>query len=97
MVALAGSRVFWTYFGGPFKSLNLRRSCQDPLKGRDFFLLRNWRATMPKVARISPSVSRTSSSSNSDSAQFISVALFSGIGLLISLVAVLAGIKGYWF
>jgi hypothetical protein len=52
---------------------------------------------MPKAARISPSVSRTLPSTNSDSAQFISVALFSGIGLLISLVAVLAGIDGYWF
>jgi hypothetical protein len=52
---------------------------------------------MPKTARILPTVSRTSSSTNSDSAQFISVALFSGVGLLISLVAVLAGVKGYWF
>jgi hypothetical protein len=52
---------------------------------------------MPKVARISPPVSRTSSSTNSDSAQFISIALFSGIGLLISLVAVLMGVNGVWF
>lgn len=52
---------------------------------------------MPKAARIAPSVSRTSSSTNSDSTQFISIALFSGIGLLISLLAVLAGVNGYWF
>jgi hypothetical protein len=52
---------------------------------------------MPKAARICPSVSKTSSSDHSDSAQFISVALFSGIGLLISVVAVLAGVSGYWF
>jgi hypothetical protein len=52
---------------------------------------------MPKAARVSPSVSKTSSSTNSDSTQFISVALFSGIGLLISLVVVLAGLNGYWF
>jgi len=52
---------------------------------------------MPKVARISPPVSRTSSSTNSDSAQFISIALFSGIGLLISLVAVLLGVQGVWY
>jgi hypothetical protein len=52
---------------------------------------------MPKAARISTSAARTSSSTNSDSVQFISVALFSGIGLLISLVAVLAGVNGYWF
>jgi len=52
---------------------------------------------MPKVARISPPVSRTSSSTNSDSAQFISIALFSGIGLLISLVAVVMGVQGAWY
>jgi hypothetical protein len=56
---------------------------------------------MPKAARILPSVSPSSSSEkssseNSDSVQFISVALFSGIGLLISLVAVLMGINGFW-
>jgi len=72
-------------------------AAKTPLKGRDFLLLRYWSAAMPKAARISPSVSKTSSSTNSDSAQFISVALFSGVGLLISLVAVLAGVKGYWF
>jgi hypothetical protein len=52
---------------------------------------------MPKAARILPSVSRSSSSENSDSAQFISIALFSGIGLLISLVAVLMGVQGAWY
>jgi hypothetical protein len=50
---------------------------------------------MPKAARISPSVPVTSA--NSDSAQLVSVALFSGIGLLISLVAVLMGVQGAWF
>jgi hypothetical protein len=52
---------------------------------------------MPKAARILPPVSASSTSTNSDSAQFISVALFSGVGLLISLLVVLAGVKGYWF
>jgi hypothetical protein len=52
---------------------------------------------MPKAARISQSISRSSSSENSDSAQFISIALFSGIGLLISLVAVLMGVQGVWY
>ena len=52
---------------------------------------------MPKAARISQSISRSSSSENSDSAQFISIALFSGIGLLVSLVAVLLGVQGVWF
>jgi hypothetical protein len=52
---------------------------------------------MPKAARILPSVSASSTSENSDSAQFISIALFSGIGLLVSLVAVLTGVNGVWF
>jgi len=52
---------------------------------------------MPKAARISQSISRSSSSDNSDSAQFISIALFSGIGLLISLVAVVMGVQGAWY
>ena len=34
---------------------------------------------------------------NSDMAEFVTVALFSGIGLLISLVAVILGIQGAWF
>src|SRR5690348_14163724 len=51
---------------------------------------------MPKTARIS-TVRVSSASENSDSAQFISIALFSGIGLLVSLVAVLAGVQGVWF
>jgi hypothetical protein len=52
---------------------------------------------MPKAARISQSISRSSSSDDSDSAQFISIALFSGIGLLISLVAVVMGVQGAWY
>jgi hypothetical protein len=52
---------------------------------------------MPKAARISPSAPVTSQSArHSDSAQLVSIALFSGIGLLISLVAVLVGVQGVW-
>jgi hypothetical protein len=51
---------------------------------------------MPKAARISTPVSVSSASENSDHAQFISIALFSGIGLLVSLVAVLMGVQGVW-
>jgi hypothetical protein len=52
---------------------------------------------MPKADRISTSVPVSSASENSDSAQLISIALFSGIGLLISLVAVILGVQGVWF
>jgi hypothetical protein len=48
---------------------------------------------MPKAACISPLVP-VSSASESSSAQFVSVALFSGIGLLISLIAVILGVQG---
>ncbi|WP_194461015.1 hypothetical protein [Bradyrhizobium sp. CCBAU 53421] len=55
---------------------------------------------MPKAARISTSIpvsSASQSSDNSDATQLVTVALFSGIGLLISLVAVILGIQGVWF
>ena len=36
-------------------------------------------------------------SGKSDSGQFFAVALFSGIGLLISLVAIIVGVPGAWY
>ena len=44
---------------------------------------------MPKTAGISSSTSQ-----DSDSAQFVSIALFSGVGLLVSLVIVLLRMHG---
>ncbi len=56
---------------------------------------------MPKAARIAPlikvSSTSTSKSENADMAEFVTVALFSGIGLLVSLVAVIFGVQGVWF
>jgi hypothetical protein len=52
---------------------------------------------MPKAARISTSASVSQASQNSDREQFVSVALFSGIGLLISLIAVILGVQGVWY
>jgi hypothetical protein len=57
----------------------------------------HWSAAMPKAARISTSVSVSSTSENSDRNQFVSIAIFSGIGLLISLVAVIMGVQGAWY
>lgn len=57
---------------------------------------------MPQAARIStsvpvPSLSRRSApSEGSDASQFVAVALFSGIGLLVSLVAIIFGVQGVW-
>ncbi|OAF07522.1 hypothetical protein [Bradyrhizobium neotropicale] len=33
----------------------------------------------------------------SDSTEFVAVAIFSGVGLLISLIAVILGMQGVWF
>jgi hypothetical protein len=52
---------------------------------------------MPKAARISTPVTASASSEKSDSSPLVSIALFSGIGLLISLVAVLMGVQGVWY
>ncbi len=53
---------------------------------------------MPKAARISPVISAsTASSKKSDYSPLISIALFSGIGLLVSLLAILMGVPGAWY
>jgi hypothetical protein len=60
---------------------------------------------MPKAARIFSPISApriyTEKSAipakRSDTSELIGVALFSGIGLFISLVAVILGVQGAWF
>jgi len=52
---------------------------------------------MSKAARIATSAPVSKASQSSDSAQFVSIALFSGIGLLISLIAVILGVQGAWY
>ena len=58
---------------------------------------------MPKVLHLPQSISTPSISSDKTVARnperdaFVSVALFSGIGLLISLIAVLCGVPGAWY
>lgn len=37
------------------------------------------------------------SSDHFDRSQLTAIALFSGLGLLVSLVAVLSGVQGYWY
>jgi hypothetical protein len=49
---------------------------------------------MAKTARLLVSSSKVSDKSDS---QLVSIALFSGIGLLISLVAMLCGVQGAWY
>jgi hypothetical protein len=53
---------------------------------------------MPKAARISAQVpTLTASSEKSESHPLVSIALFSGIGLLLSLIAILLGASGVWY
>jgi len=60
---------------------------------------------MPKAARIFSSISApriyTERSAipakRSDTSELIGVAIFSGIGLFVSLIAVILGIQGAWF
>jgi hypothetical protein len=53
---------------------------------------------MSKAARLIASrPASTASSDTSDTHELISIALFSGLGLLITLVAALFGVQGVWF
>jgi len=54
---------------------------------------------MPKVVRFPQLISASADKAagkRSDRDQFVSIALFSGIGLLVSLIVVLFGVAGVW-
>jgi hypothetical protein len=66
--------------------------------GRDFLELSTGEPDMPKAARISaPIPASTISSERSESHPLVSIAIFSGIGLLVSLIAILMGVQGAWY
>jgi hypothetical protein len=59
---------------------------------------------MPKAVRISPPISASTASSastvsseKSNNSPLVSIALFCGIGLLVSLLAILMGVPGVWY
>jgi hypothetical protein len=53
---------------------------------------------MPTAVRVSAAIPASKTASDkSDSNQFVSIALFSGIGLFVSLVAVILGVQGVWY
>jgi hypothetical protein len=55
-------------------------------------------ADAPNTARISGSLPRSNvSSDDSDSSQLVTIALFSGLGLLGSLFGILCGVQGAWY
>jgi hypothetical protein len=51
---------------------------------------------MPTVIRTRSSIPLSRAPQKSDNGQLVSIALFCGIGLLISLVAVICGEQGVW-
>jgi hypothetical protein len=69
-------------------ALNVSRHCQT-FEAWELFDQENWRAVMPKRVDVSSSALQSS-----DTSQFVSIALFSGVGLLISLVIVLCRMNG---
>jgi hypothetical protein len=58
---------------------------------------------MPKAARIAAAISaslkpsESASSEQSEGHPLVSIALFCGIGLLVSLVSILMGLQGGWY
>ena len=53
---------------------------------------------MPKATRISASIPASNSESKqSNGHPLVSIALFCGIGLLVSLAAMLLGVQGAWY
>jgi hypothetical protein len=75
--------------------LNLRRICLDHFYRAGIFDQFDLESDMPKAVRIAPSIPATST--KSESSEFVSIALFAGIGLLGSLIAVLLGVQGVWY
>jgi hypothetical protein len=52
---------------------------------------------MPTAIPVSTSIPAAKASSRSDHSQLISIAIFSGLGLFVSLVAALLGVQGVWY
>lgn len=53
---------------------------------------------MPNTARISGSITRSTVSPDKSSRdQLVMIALFSGLGLLVTLIAILCGVQGAWY
>jgi hypothetical protein len=66
----------------------------DELKFFSFFTDAFWRADMPKLARVAATISAASvSSPKSEGHPLISIALFCGVGLLATLVAIHVGLQ----
>jgi hypothetical protein len=80
-------------------ALNLGRGSKDSSTGKGFLDTHVFGGIdMPKAARISAQIpASTASSDKSDSPPLVSIAIFCGIGLLLSLIAILMGVQGVWY
>jgi hypothetical protein len=52
---------------------------------------------MPKIVRGSPVVTPSASSKKPEDSPLVTIALFCGVGLLVSLVAIMAGTLDAWY
>jgi hypothetical protein len=78
--------------------LNLCGSAQTPLRAGIFEHFCIGEFEMPKAARISQSILvSTASPQKFDDHPLVPIALFSGIGLLVSLIAILMDVPGAWY
>ncbi|WP_213742135.1 hypothetical protein [Bradyrhizobium sp. dw_411] len=80
------------------ETLNLCRSAPTPLWAGIFEHFCIGEFEMPKAARISQSILvSTASPQQLDDHPLVPIALFSGIGLLASLIAILMDVPGAWY
>jgi hypothetical protein len=79
--------------------LNLCCGCKDNFCGRGiYFETYELEPGMSKAVRLTASIPASKvTSRESDTNQLVSIALFCGVGLLVSLVAVLFGVQGVWY
>jgi len=98
VVRPSGSIGLRTIFCGTRQdALNLDYGNSDHSVGRGFKKNPIGEPVMPKTVRIAAQISKaTASSEKSESHPLVSVALFSGIGLLASLILILMGVQGVW-
>jgi len=96
VVRPSGSIGLRTIFCGTRQdALNLDYGNSDHSVGRGFKKNPIGEPVMPKTVRIAAQISKaTASSEKSESHPLVSIALFSGVGLLISIVIVICRIHG---
>jgi hypothetical protein len=86
------------FCGNSSDALNLRRSKSDITVGRDFER-HVGEHDMPRAAQLFAPMSATTSASvgRPDRTSLDPIVLFSGIGLLAFLIAVVTGVQGVWY